>query len=95
MAKIDTIEEIKNKQNVARNELRVIIKLFEESKTQLMEAINIVESKLNMEIVHHVREFYHFVSSWKEDLNSQLQKIMLEEKQNADLKNNKKLIKKN
>jgi len=42
-------------------------KVFNESKKQLLESINIVEEKLNVEFIHYIQKFYQFVQTWKAD----------------------------
>eukprot|EP01084_Bolivina_argentea_P163980 285180_1 len=60
-----TKEDLLNKLSMARSELPQYIKIFDTAKQQLLEAINIVEEKLNVEVVYYVQQFYTFVQKWK------------------------------
>lgn len=60
-----TKQELENKLNDARSELPAYIKQFDVVKKQLLESINIVEEKLNIEVVYYVQQFYNFVEKWK------------------------------
>eukprot|EP01083_Nonionella_stella_P027158 74734_1 len=65
MASAQTKQALQVQLEESRQELPQYIKQFEVTKQQLMEAITIVEEKLNIEVVHYVQQFYTFVLKWK------------------------------
>eukprot|EP00486_Rosalina_sp_Unknown_P015522 CAMPEP_0201593464 /NCGR_PEP_ID=MMETSP0190_2-20130828/191057_1 /ASSEMBLY_ACC=CAM_ASM_000263 /TAXON_ID=37353 /ORGANISM="Rosalina sp." /LENGTH=486 /DNA_ID=CAMNT_0048052657 /DNA_START=5 /DNA_END=1466 /DNA_ORIENTATION=- len=60
-----TRDELSDKLKDARSQLPQYVKVFEESRKQLLESINIIEEKLNIEVVYYVQQFYTFVKEWK------------------------------
>merc|ERR1712187_709505 len=88
-----TKEDMEKKLENARAELPKYIKVFEETKKQLLESINIVEEKLNVEVVYYVQQFYRFVKEWKSgnvtlnEEDSQNQMLIADDGDVADMDN--------
>ena len=66
---IGSKEDLEGKLQEMRGALTQHIKVFDMAKEQLLEYVDIVEEKLNVEIVFYVKKFYEFVKKWK-DANS-------------------------
>merc|ERR1712176_1226574 len=62
-------EDLNGKLSDMRDELSAHIKVYDMAKQQLLEYVEIVEEKLNVEIVFYVQKYFEFVQKWK-DVNS-------------------------
>jgi len=60
-----TVDELRDRLSVARSQLTDIIKTFDHSKMQFMEALVIVEEKMNVEVVYYVQQFLEFMRQCK------------------------------
>jgi len=54
-------QELEVKLSAVRIKLPLCIKQFEEAKQQLLESIQIIEQKLNIEVVYYVQQFYNYI----------------------------------
>lgn len=60
-----TIQDLQDRLAIARHQLTEIIKAFDHSKMQFMEALDIVEQKMNVEVVYYVQQFFEFMRQCK------------------------------
>jgi len=60
-----TLDDLEGRLSVARDQLKEIAKAFDHSKVQFLEALDIVEQKLNVEVVYYVQQFLDFMRRCK------------------------------
>merc|ERR1712013_462474 len=82
MASAPVRDDVEAKLKEAREELPKHLKVFAESRQQLLEAIDIIDQKLNVEVVYYVQQFANFM---KERKTGDITPIEAKEQQNVNV----------